>query len=461
MPRTPTRRIHLERETLRQFIEGRPTGAAQDDAVERHLREGCVSCLFAARELVLEQAEESRRALTAGLFEHRNGSDALLLYGTRLERKILLINLESYLAAGLAAELMLRPAPARREAVRKSRRYQLLGLCEAFRDESRREGLRDVARAVELAELAVEVADCLDSSFYGGRLVADERALAYAILGNACRVAGDLFGAERQLRTALDLLAFGSGGPTERAEVLSLLASLRIDQSRFDESVELLKVVASHYGEQGLDRLEGKTLIKMAAAVGTSGAWEESIELLARAIDLLDDEQDARMIFWARHNVVAALVKADRFVEAAESLREIAPLYERFAEDREALLRKRRVEGLIAAGLGQLVEAENALLEVRARLSDQDRAFDCALVTLDLAALYLDQGRTDEVKGLAEEMYPIFRSQDVHRQALAALVLFKQAALSEAVSVGFVRDVAKYLDRARNNPYLVFQPSNA
>ena len=56
-------------------------------------------------------------------------------------------------------------------------------------------------------------------------------------------------------------------------------------------------------------------------------------------------------------------------------------------------------------------------------------------------------------------MYPIFRSQDVHRQALAALVLFKQAAMTEAATVGLARQVADYLTRARNNPYLPFEPA--
>ncbi len=94
---------------------------------------------------------------------------------------------------------------------------------------------------------------------------------------------------------------------------------------------------------------------------------------------------------------------------------------------------------------------------MRSIFSEEERAFDNALVTLDLAAVYLQAGKTDEVKRLAEEMYPVFRSQDVHRHAVAALILFKQAATTEAATVGLVRDLSSYLARARNNPYLRYE----
>lgn len=458
MPRTPSYRMHPEPRTLKLFFAKELPDAAQAE-VERHLRKGCIACILKARELALELTAESRRALSEGLFNPEDGERELERYEIWLQHKVLLIDLEEGLTAALAAELMLRSAAARREAVRKSTRYQTLALAEAFREESRSEGHRDVARAVELAELAVEVADCLDPGFYGTALVSDARALAYAMLGNVQRITGDLFQAERQLRTALDLLHYGTGSPTEEAEVLSLLASLRTDQSRFQESMELLEMAGNRYHRSDLHRLEGKTLVKMAIAADRNGEPDRAVEIFQVAIGLLDEQEDARMIFWTRHNIVASLSNAGHFHDARRYLEEIAPLYRQFEEDRAIQVRRRWAEGLICAGLGELAEAENALLEVRSTFVDLDRAFDIALATLDLAALYLRQGRTDEVKRLAEEMYPIFRSQDVHRQALAALALFKQAALSEAITIGFVHEVTEYLKRSRYNPYLAFEPT--
>lgn len=458
MTRTPNRRPHPESQTLERFLSG-SLSEAEDRGIEQHLRQPCFPCLFAAREVLLQRTETHREHLKKGLFEGTDeDGDFLVHYGTWLGRKLLLIELERVLVSGLMAELMLRSPAARRDSIRNTRRYQVLALADALREESRREVLRDVARAVELGELSVEVADCLEPAFYGPRLVADTRALAYANLGNARRVAGDLFGAQRQLRAAIGLLDVGTGAPTERAEVLSLLASLRTDQSRFAEAVRLLREAAATHRGQGDARLEGKCLLKMATAAVRGGEPERAIELLDRAIELLEAAGEDRLAFLAHHNVVSSLTEAGHHREAREYLERIAPLYEEHKDDRPMQLRRRWTEGLIAAGLGETDEAEAALREVRNVFIEEDRAFDNAQITLDLARLYLEIGRTGEVKRLAEELYPVFRSQDVHRQALAALVLFKQAALTEAATVSLTRDLAAYLDRARNNPYLPFEP---
>jgi hypothetical protein len=47
---------------------------------------------------------------------------------------------------------------------------------------------------------------------------------------------------------------------------------------------------------------------------------------------------------------------------------------------------------------------------------------------LELAVLWLETGRTTEVKELAMAMAWIFKSKGIHREALAALQLFREAA---------------------------------
>ena len=51
----------------------------------------------------------------------------------------------------------------------------------------------------------------------------------------------------------------------------------------------------------------------------------------------------------------------------------------------------------------------------------------------------------DEMRHLAEEMIPIFRSRDVHREALAALLTFQKAAEMECVTLGLIREVSYHL----------------
>jgi hypothetical protein len=54
-------------------------------------------------------------------------------------------------------------------------------------------------------------------------------------------------------------------------------------------------------------------------------------------------------------------------------------------------------------------------------------------------------------------MAPIFQAHGIHREALAALTLFRQAAERERVTAEFPRDLLGYLRQARNNPELRFE----
>ena len=84
-------------------------------------------------------------------------------------------------------------------------------------------------------------------------------------------------------------------------------------------------------------------------------------------------------------------------------------------------------------------------------------AYDYALVSLELAALHLEQGRTGLVKEIAEEMLWIFEGEKVHKEALAALTLFRQAATVEEARAEWTRRMVKYLYRAQSNPRLRFE----
>ncbi|HEY4574737.1 MAG TPA: hypothetical protein VIJ26_12250, partial [Thermoanaerobaculia bacterium] len=121
------------------------------------------------------------------------------------------------------------------------------------------------------------------------------------------------------------------------------------------------------------------------------------------------------------------------------------------------LIRLRWLEGRIARDLGRLDQAETALREARDGFIERGIGFDAARVSLDLATVYLRQGRTADLKRLAAEMVPVFESRDVHQEALAALLLFRQAADAEEVTLGLLERISGYLQLARKNPELRFR----
>jgi hypothetical protein len=120
------------------------------------------------------------------------------------------------------------------------------------------------------------------------------------------------------------------------------------------------------------------------------------------------------------------------------------------------MLRLHWLEGQIGAGSGRFEEARLTLSRVRAEFAALGIAYDTALVTLELAVLLLERGYVEEVKSLARQITPIFRSQGVHHEALAAIKLFCDVVEEDSISLEMARKVVKYLYRAQHNPKLRF-----
>jgi hypothetical protein len=114
------------------------------------------------------------------------------------------------------------------------------------------------------------------------------------------------------------------------------------------------------------------------------------------------------------------------------------------------------LEGRILAGLGRPAEGRRLLAEARQRFAAEQMFYDVALALLDEAGLLLDEGRTKEVKVLTLELTEVFQSKGVHREALAALRLFQEAAEREAATAELARRVLRYLFRARHDQGLRF-----
>ena len=121
------------------------------------------------------------------------------------------------------------------------------------------------------------------------------------------------------------------------------------------------------------------------------------------------------------------------------------------------LLRVRWLEGRVHAGLGRIEESIKSLEEVRERFAGLEIAYDCALASVKLAALYLRQGRTPEVKALALWMEQVFRSLGIHREALEALLLFCNAVRQERATAELAERLFSFLQRARHDPEMKFR----
>ncbi|HEV7510037.1 MAG TPA: hypothetical protein VGS07_34510 [Thermoanaerobaculia bacterium] len=350
--------------------------------------------------------------------------------------------------------------------VRTHRRFLTWGFCELLCEESLRLASVDAAQAVERAEIAVLVSDLLkDDEPVTDRRLYQLRGYAWAHDGNARRVLGDLRSADESFAIAEAWWEAGEAALGDclgyEPVVLDLKASLRIAQRRFPEAFALLdRIYAIH--ERG-DRpehkdphLAGRALVTKALALAEMNEPEKAIELLERAEGMVKMERDPRLVLCLRHNLVWDLTTVERHEDAASRLPGVSTLCRELGNPLD-LLRLRWAEGKIAAGLDHKEEAMKILRELRSEFIDRDMAYDSALVTLELTELYAHTGRAHEVKELSLQMAGIFRSQDVPREALAALLFFQKAAQRERVTAELAREIGTFLHRLRANPALRFE----
>jgi tetratricopeptide (TPR) repeat protein len=454
---------HPTPEALEQFILGQLSTAEMRE-IAWHLLNGCSHCQQATSTL-WEPADSFEDPAIFEVAGEEEGDDAA--YDAALDRVIETVaateaafGAEQLQARGLLSELMQVPAERQYLLVTNSHRFRTRGLCDLLVEESHETGFQDPRRAVELARLAVLLVDRLAPGECGGEDGYESlRARVWAQLGNAYRIHSDLAEAEAALAVAEELLTAGRVGLFDRARVLALLASLRRAQERFAEALQLFDRVAVIYKKLGQWNLLGRTLLQKSLVCGEAGDIEAEMSMLRRALELIDPQTDPRLFLAARHNLIHALNESGRSREAFALLFHSRPLYLKMG-DRMNLLKLRWVEGLVAAGLQRHDQAEAAFREVREAYAGLGLDYDAALASLDLAGVYVAQGRTVDLLQVAEETLSVFQSRHTHRAALAAVLVLCSAARQEQAGVGLVRQVSEFLKRARNKPNLQFSPNS-
>ncbi|HXU32919.1 MAG TPA: hypothetical protein VN851_20295, partial [Thermoanaerobaculia bacterium] len=348
-------RDHPKSESFAALIAG-SLGRTERKRVIRHLIAGCADCGEAAASAY--QVLEDRRFGTARRyrpecyeFPVRYALRAARASFARLERERDTAARE--VSAVLEGDLFRLQALSPREAagVRGwARAEALLESVERFRTES-------PARALEVARLAVGVSARLDVEAHPDGQVADLQCRAHAELANAQRLIGDLVAAELSMAVAQERCEEGTGDPGLAADLIDLGASLRIDQRRFAEAVEMLDRLIPLRRALGQPSQVGKALVLQGIAEVYGEDPAVARVRFQAALEELDPAVDGRMVLIALHNLVDCEIELDRFEEARRAQRSLAPLYDRHAGEMD-LLKRRGQEGKIAAGLGDFGAAE-------------------------------------------------------------------------------------------------------
>ena len=435
---------HPATRRLKRFGRGELSHPDNQEIVQ-HLLSGCVRCRRVTGRY-LPPVVRAGRPGPAIDYTHAFSSAR-----RELGRRQIAFAVEQGDAPGLLAELAAQSFDRQWLLITRDVRFQTWSVCERLLEASAEQGFEDPGRALELAELGAGVAAHLSLATYGAARVSDLSAWAWATLANAQRIRSDFRSAATGFARAEQLLGEGTGDPLERARVLLLKASLYGNQGKSREANRLLDEVVLLARQNGDSHLAGKALITQGFLCGVAGDEAEAIRRLTAGIEQIDGLAEPRLLVSARHNLILYLNESGRHEEALALLAVTRPLYAELG-DRMNLVRLQWVEGKIALVRGELARAEELLVAVGQELVARDLGYDAALLSLDLARIYARQGRGAEMRRLATEILPIFQSRDVQREVLAALIVFRQAAEMERVTLDLVQELGDYLKKCRETP---------
>lgn len=319
-------------------------------------------------------------------------------------------------AEELSTKLGGLPLAARIARVTDDLRYQQWGLAQRLLSDSRALWLSDPERGHEHAVVAAAVADLLDATTYNPRWVADLRAKAHAYLANTHRILAAFREAEREFLTAETCVSSGTGLGRARATVFSLKASLLLDQRRYVEAGLLLEFVMAHHAAAAEDEAMARTCLKLAMVEEGREDFAAAAALCARAQAHLDPERDRRLWVLALQNTVEFTLAGGHRTRARALFDALPPAFDRSME-----LRRAWIEGNLYRAEGAFGAARIAYATARGGMVEDGRHYLAALVSLEEAALALDEGNSFDALAMAQEASILLVRGAARQEALATL----------------------------------------
>ena len=430
---------HPTVEDFARFLQQSPrAGHAERNAlVARHLLRGCAVCRQTLQEVrgapgllsrLLELPSEGKERGPANSYDYRWAF-------ARAERA-----LNSWLAGGCPSErvperLAKLAGLSEGEQIRRVNAGGCFAdpeLIHCLIERSHGARYRSPRKTLHLAHLAQLAADaCSSEVAEGDANLADLRARAWAQYGNALRISGRPKEAEEAFTTAQGYRVAGTGDPRLYAWMLEKITPLVTLQSRFEDALRMSGEAGAIYSELGERHLLASTLVQRATATLYSGKADRAVEILNRAILLVDSHEDPYLLLVARHNLARCYIELDLPEEALAVLCEARSLYQEHP-DPLILLRASWQEGMLLREIGHFHNAEAVLLRARQGFTEQGLAYEAALVCVDLAKVYLKLGRTEAVRQVISYATPTFEAMRFDQDALALLDVLHELRALEA-----------------------------
>lgn len=327
--------------------------------------------------------------------------------------------LESFLAQPAVpvplADLCGHPPLRRRLMVENSRRFQSLEVVQQLLERSRSLWHEDPREGLGFAELALVVLDRLSPEEYHPRLIEDFRGATWALIGNGQRILSDLLPAEKSMRRAVQHLENGTGDALEAAEFLSLLATLRKDQQRLQEALDLSERAAQLFLQLGERSRAAGALARTITLQIWKGKPDEARRTGEALIEEYSPDELSLLVYTSiRQNTALAMVEEGWTLPALRILREVRRENPGYEIGRLAALRLTWSEARLLHRTRVFDHAEALYRELRDAFVEGGMTLDAAMLSLDLAHVYQSQNRRKRARRAAGRALPHFTASGLH-----------------------------------------------
>lgn len=318
--------------------------------------------------------------------------------------------------------------------------FQSLSSCRYLIRAARRHAQDDLATGAEIAELGVLVAENLDPEALGLAVYHDVLAEAWATVGSLRRSQLEFESSRRAFERAEDFLCRGSGCLLTRAEVQAQWASLNRDQQDFTEATRRLDEAIRIYRAAGVPKQLSRALISRGMLHFEQGQPLAASADFEAAIELFAGDESGEQALAAHANLAQCYCQLELYGDAWQQLRLARRLAERLRAGL-ATIRLQWLEARLHQAAGSAELAEIAYEVALTGFIERELWGDAAILGLDLAILYAEQGRHAELRRLGRAMGPILEAKKLRRSTLSALLVLVRAVEQDTVSVSLLREI--------------------
>ncbi|MCP4655113.1 MAG: hypothetical protein GY856_06795 [bacterium] len=299
-------------------------------------------------------------------------------------------------------------------------RYRNERFCRLFLEECDEIGCGNPPEGRMLADLGIKLANLVAQ--HSQRNMDLLLGHAFAVLGSSYRAVGKLTDAEAAY--SLAVLHYGDR-PLDKADLCRRISYLRMDQRRFEEAMDSVERSIFIYQTEGVlikrDGL-GRALLARGQIFFEMGNPGASVRDLSAALNHIS-QYNSIYYYAAAHNLATALAHVGKPEDLKVALHHLCQA-KRLIRGRQNVpkLKLLWLESIILLRFGCNRRAERLLETARLGLIGLRIPLEAATITLELAGLYLREGRLDDLRSISAEALEMFPEDSELFAALSGLV---------------------------------------